>query len=172
MTDATRIRHSADHDAHPSNSRRRMRRPSQSTRQFIRHYLEMVAVMFAGMTVLGLPAGWALGALGSSWSELTDTAPAAMLALMATTMTVPMVGWMRYRGHSWRANTEMAASMVLPTVAAVALTSVVADTGAVLVGEHVVMLLGMLGVMLARPAEYTHHHGHAHADAQLQAATA
>jgi hypothetical protein len=66
----------------------------------------------------------------------------------------------------------MAASMVLPTVAAIALTSVVADTGAVLVGEHVVMLLGMLGVMLARPAEYTHHHGHAHADAQLQAATA
>jgi hypothetical protein len=42
-----------------------------------------------------------------------------------------------------------------------AMTSMIADTGAVLVGEHVVMLLGMLGVMLLRPAEYTHHHGRA-----------
>ena len=156
MTNGTLLRRSADHDAHTPGSRRRTRRPSRSTRRFIRHYIEMVVVMFAGMAVLGLPAGWALGAVGSSWSELTDTAPAAMLLLMATTMTVPMVGWMRYRGHGWRANTEMAASMVLPTFAAMALTSVVAETGAVLVGEHVVMLLGMLGVMLARPAEYSH----------------
>ena len=37
--------------------------------------------MFAGMVVLGVPAGWALGAVGSSWSELTDNAPAAMLLL-------------------------------------------------------------------------------------------
>jgi hypothetical protein len=145
---------------------------SAATRQFIRHYAEMVAVMFAGMAVLGLPAGWGLGALGSSWSELTDSAPAAMLALMATTMTVPMVAWMRYRGHGWRANTEMAASMVVPTFAAMAMTSVVADTGAILVGEHVVMLLGMLGVMLARPAEYTHHHPQHAPAAQLASATA
>jgi hypothetical protein len=69
-------------------------------------------------------------ARSSSWSELTDTAPAAMLLLMATTMTVPMVGWMRYRGHGWRANTEMAASMVLPTFAAMAITTVDADTPA------------------------------------------
>ena len=144
---------------------------------FARHYGEMVLVMFAGMAVLFLPAGWALGAVGSSWSELTDTAPAAMLLLMATTMTVPMVAWMRYRGHGWRANTEMAASMVLPTFAAMAMTSVVDDTGTLVVIEHPVMLLAMLGVMLARPAEYTHHHGHTHADgrtadAHLQAATA
>ena len=65
---------------------------------------------------------------------------------------------MRYRGHGWRANTEMAASMVLPTFAAMAVTSVVADTGAILVGEHVVMLLAMAGVMLLRPDEYIHHH--------------
>lgn len=140
---------------------------SAATRHFIRHYAEMVAVMFAGMAVLGLPAGWGLGALGSSWSELTHNAPAAMLLLMATTMTVPMVAWMRYRGHNWRANTQMAASMVVPTFAAMAVTSVVADTGAILVGEHVVMLLGMLGVMLARPAEYTHHHAQHAPAAQL-----
>ena len=149
---------SAEHGGHAADSRGRSRRLSRSTRHFIRHYLEMVAVMFAGMGVLGLPAGWALGAAGSSWSELTDRAPSLMLLLMATTMTVPMVAWMRYRGHGWRPNAEMAASMVIPTFVAMAMTSVVADTATILVGEHVVMLLGMLGVMLMRPAEYTHHH--------------
>ena len=67
---------------------------SSSTKQFIRHYVEMVVAMLAGMAVLGAPFGWLLGATGSNWQELTDTAPALMFLAMATTMTVPMVGWM------------------------------------------------------------------------------
>ena len=76
-----------------------------------------------------------------------------MLLGMAATMTVPMVGWMRYRGHGWRANTEMSASMLVPTFVAIALleAGVVDDIGVLLVVEHVAMLLGMLGVMLAAP---------------------
>ena len=172
MTNASLTHHSADRDARAAGPRRGGPRLSRSTRHFVRHYVEMVAVMFAGMVVLGAPAGWALHALRSSWSELTDTAPALMLALMATTMTVPMVAWMRYRGHGWRANTEMAAAMVVPTFVAMAMTSVVDDTGALLVVEHPVMLLAMLGVMLARPAEYTHQHGRLSAAAQREPATA
>ena len=143
-------------------------------RRFLRHYIEMVVAMFAGMVVLGAPAGWALQAFGSSTSELTDTAPALMLLGMAVTMTVPMVAWMRYRGHGWRANTEMAASMVLPTFAAIGVLAagVMTDIGTLLAVEHVAMLVGMLAAMLLRLDEYTHHHGHAHADGELQAATA
>lgn len=141
-----------------------------SARLLIRHYVEMVLAMFIGMAVLGVPAGWGLGAVGSSWSELNTNAPALMLLGMAVTMTVPMVGWMRYRGHGWRANTEMAASMLVPTAAAVGvLQAGLLDIGALLVAEHVVMLLAMLGVMLLRPAEYTHH---ANADVDLQLAAA
>lgn len=127
---------------------------SQTTRHFIRHYIEMVIAMFGGMSVLGLPAGWAMGAFGTSWSELP---PAAMLLAMATTMTVPMVAWMAYRGHGWRPNTEMAASMFLPTFAAIGLLSagLVEDTGTVLVIEHVAMLLSMLAAMLLRRDEYS-----------------
>src|SRR5688572_29236688 len=110
------------------------RRLSSSMRHFIRHYVEMVVAMFAGMVVLGVPAGWALKAFGSSTSQLTDAAPALMLLGMAVTMTVPMVSWMRYRGHGWRANVEMAASMVLPTFAAVGLLAadVMTDIGTLL----------------------------------------
>jgi hypothetical protein len=130
-------------------------------RHFARHYVEMVIVMFAGMAVLGLPAGWAMTAMGTSWDELGSDAPAAMFGAMAVTMVVPMVAWMRLRGHGWRANSEMSLSMVLPTLGAIALLSadVVEDVGALLVAEHVAMLLAMLGAMLLRPSEYT---GHAH----------
>jgi hypothetical protein len=131
-------------------------------RHFTRHYVEMVIVMFAGMAVLGLPAGWAMTAMGTSWDELGSDAPAAMFGAMAVTMVVPMVAWMRFRGHGWRANGEMSLSMVLPTLGAIALLSadVAEDVGALLVAEHGVMLLAMLGAMLLRPSEYT---GHAHA---------
>ena len=138
--------------------------------RFVRHYIELVVAMFAGMVLLGMPAGWALTAVGNSTSELTDNAPALMLLGMAVMMTAPNVAWMRHRGHGWRANTEMAASMVLPTFAAIGLaTDVVINTGTLLAGEHVVMLLGMLAAMLLRLDEYTRHHGHG--GPVLQAAT-
>ena len=131
------------------------------TRHFVRHYAEMVVAMFLGMAVLGVPAGWALGAVGSSWSDLNTDAPALMLLGMAATMTLPMVGWMRYRGHGWRANAEMSASMILPTFAAIAVLGAgLVDVGTLLVVEHIAMLLGMLAAMLLRLDEYTQHHGH------------
>ena len=132
-------------------------------RHFARHYVEMVVVMFLGMAVLGLPAGWALEAVGSSWSDLRDESPAAMLLLMAATMTVPMAAWMRRRGHGWGPTNEMSASMIVPTLAVIALDGVglMSDVGTMLVVEHVAMLAGMLGVMLLRHAEYSHHHQHA-----------
>ena len=147
------------------------RRPTSSTRHFVRHYLEMVAAMFLGMVVLGAPAGWALDAIGSSWSELNADAPSLMLLGMAVTMTVPMVGWMRYRGHGRRANAEMSASMLIPTFAAIGLfeSGAMTDVSALLAIEHVAMLLGMLVAMLLRPDEYRHHHAHAHAHAPAQA---
>ncbi len=133
-------------------------------RTFVRHYIEMVLVMFAGMAVLGLPAGWGLNAVGTSWSELD---PAAMLLLMAFTMTVPMVAWMRYRGHGWPASAEMAASMFIPTFAVIALLAagILEDFGALMTIEHVAMLPAMLVAMLLRREEYTCHHHHAEAPA-------
>ena len=125
-------------------------------RQFVRHYVEMVVVMFVGMGVLGVPAGWALKAAGTSWAELS---PTPMLMLMAFTMTAPMVAWMQRMGHGWRPNAEMAASMVVPTLAVVALfeAAIIEDVTALLVIEHVAMLLGMFSVMLLRSEEYSHH---------------
>ena len=131
---------------------------SAPTKQFVRHYVEMVIAMFLGMGILMPPIGWALGAVDGSWSELRTSAPALMLLGMALTMTVPMIGWMAFRGHGRRANTEMTAAMLLPALATVALlwAGLVEDLGALLVVEHVAMLVSMLVAMLLRRTEYSH----------------
>ncbi len=135
---------------------------SPATKHFVRHYVEMVVAMFLGMAILGIPAGWALDALGTSMHELHTDAPALMLLAMATTMTVPMVGWMRYRGHGWRPNAEMAASMFIPTFGVMALLPAGIGVMTLMGVEHVLMLAAMLVAMLLRVGEYTHHHGQAH----------
>jgi hypothetical protein len=136
-------------------------------RHFVRHYVEMVVAMFGGMLVLGIPASIALRALGTSSSELRVDAPALLLLGMAVTMTVPMVAWMRHRGHGWQPSNEMAASMFLPTFAIIALMwgGVVEDFDALMMLEHVVMLPSMLVAMLLRRDEYSH--GHAHHEPQM-----
>jgi hypothetical protein len=81
---------------------------------------------------------------------------------MMTTMTVPMIAWMRYRGHRWQPTLEMAASMILPTLLAIALLAADVLSSEALMGlEHVAMLLGMLAAMLLRVDEYTSHAHHA-----------
>ena len=131
---------------------------SASTKQFVRHYVEMVIAMFLGMGLLMPPIGWALGAVDSSWSALRTSAPALMVLGMAVTMTVPMIGWMAFRGHGRRVNLEMTAAMLVPAFGVVALlwAGFVTDLGILLVIEHVAMLASMLAAMLLRRAEYSH----------------
>ena len=124
---------------------------------FARHYGEMVLVMFAGMAVLGGLTELGLVVAGSS---LDDLSGGLHISLMGLWMTVPMVAWMAYRGHTTAQNGEMAASMVVPTIMAAVLTwSGAIDTAAGLGLQHLLMLPAMLGVMLWRYDEYAHVHG-------------
>ncbi len=124
------------------------------TRNFIRHYVEMVIAMLAGMAVLGMP----LAALHTDSTELE-------LLGMAFSMTVPMVAWMRYRGHGWAPAADMTAAMFLPSFAAIALlwTGLVESTDTLMLIQHVAMFPAMLVAMLLRLDEYTGHPGHVHA---------
>jgi hypothetical protein len=142
-----------------------------ANRHFARHYVEMLVAMFLGMVVLGTPATMALSAAGTSMSELHNDLPALMLFAMAVTMTVPMVAWMRYRGHGWPASAEMSASMFIPAFGVIALlgAGLVEDIGALMLIEHVVMLPSMLVAMLLRREEYSGG-AHGHADVEPVAA--
>jgi flagellar biosynthetic protein FliP len=108
--------------------------------RFIRHFLEMVVAMMAGM----LPLGLIYVTLSPAIPILEDLAVAT--ALMSIFMTVPMVAWMRHRCHTWRQTAEMSAAMLAPSVPLMAL-----DMWG---PAHVAMILGMLGLMLYRRDEY------------------
>ena len=126
---------------------------SRATKRLVLHYLEMVAVMIIGMVVLGAASDAVL--------DLPDD-PAVNIAEMAIAMTLPMVAWMRFRGHGWRPSIEMAAAMIAPAAVAILLlrTQLVEDEMLLMTFEHTAMFVGMFVVMLLRRDEYTgHHHG-------------
>jgi hypothetical protein len=129
---------------------------THKTLHFIRHYVEMVVAMFAGMFVLG---GAAVLLLGLDTGSLYDDAPELGLTGMALTMTIPMVALMRYRGHGWAPAWEMTASMFVPTFLAIALLwTGTLESGHTAMGiQHVIMFPAMLAVMLLRLDEYTGH---------------
>jgi hypothetical protein len=123
------------------------------THTFIRHYLEMLLAMFIGMGVLA-------GGLMAAGVDIASVELA--LLWMAFTMSLPMVAWMRYRGHDWAPAWEMTAAMFLPSFAAIALLwiGLVEDRDALMGIQHVAMFPAMLVAMLLRREEYS---GHVHA---------
>ncbi|MBI3966238.1 MAG: hypothetical protein HY329_11450 [Chloroflexi bacterium] len=90
----------------------RLRRYSGVAWRFTRHLLEMAVAMLAGMMVLGV----SLKVLGQppSFDDLL-----VKYTAMGVFMSVPMVAWMRHRGHSWPDGLEMTAAMLVPMFALV-----------------------------------------------------
>jgi flagellar biosynthetic protein FliP len=110
----------------------------------------MVVAMLLGMLVLGLPL-----------AMLLPEGPEIELITMASTMTVPMVAWMRHRGHGWQPAWEMSAAMFVPTFAALGLLwgGLVEGTHTLMMIQHTAMFPLMLVAMLLRPSEYAGHAG-------------
>jgi hypothetical protein len=124
--------------------------------RFTRHLLEMVVAMMAGMAVLGL-ALWVLGEPPGYANLLVR------YGLMGAFMVAPMVGWMRYRGHSWSDGLEMTAAMLVPMLALV----LPAELGvarylpglsedSLMMLSHVAMIGGMVALMVYRWDRYAH----------------
>jgi hypothetical protein len=132
---------------------------THKTLHFTRHYVEMLIAMFLGMLVLGGGFALLLAPIGIDVGDWRDDAPELALLGMALTMTVPMVAWMRYRGHGWAPAWEMTAAMSVPSIAAIALlwAGTVQDGHALMMIQHVAMFPAMLAVMLLRLDEYTSH---------------
>ena len=128
---------------------------SRGIGRFLGHFAEMFAAMMIGMPLFGMPLralqGVVLGPSSIGIPELRALG-------MAVAMSVAMVAWMRFRGHSWRSSAEMAAAMVVPMVAFIPLLWMGIISGSTLVGlGHVLMLPAMLAVMLYRRSEYGLH---------------
>ena len=128
--------------------------------RFVGHFFQMLLVMMLGMCLLGgafrelhilvFGSGFA-----AAWREHAGLAAYGM----AFTMTVPMVLWMRYRGHSWERGGEMALAMNLPVLPVLALYVFdVVGFDSVLALQMALMIPAMLVAMLYRKAEYSAPH--------------
>jgi hypothetical protein len=119
------------------------------TNRLVRHYVEMVVAMLAGMIFL-YPLWLAVaGSTGSGWVEIVEIE----LLAMATAMVVPMVGWMWHRGHTHRQVSEMVVAMYAGFIVLLPFlwTERLSEATLTIAG-HVLMLAFMLIALLRQEA--------------------
>jgi hypothetical protein len=134
-------------------------------RRFVRHFFEMMVVMMLGMVVLGAAFGsFHQLAFGSGYADAWRDHVGLAAFAMAFNMTVPMLLWMRYRGHSWERGGEMATAMNLPLLPAFVLYAFDAIPARGVLGMQMMLMIpAMLAAMLYRKEEYSvPHTAHAH----------
>jgi len=114
--------------------------------------------MVAGMAVLGV----ALGALGEPPGYANTLVECG---LMGAFMSVPMVAWMLYRGHSWSDGMEMTAAMLAPMLALVLPVELGVERHvpgpsdhSLMMLSHMAMIAGMVVLMIYRWDRHAHGH--------------
>ena len=124
---------------------------SSQTIHFLRHLLEMVLAMMVGMFAGGVVF---VSALGITVDQAVQDHSVSFVVTMAFSMTVPMVAWMRYRGHAWDRSLEMGAAMVVPAIPLICLR--LADVVGPICGPYCLFsVLAMVGVMVYRRSDYS-----------------
>jgi transcriptional regulator GlxA family with amidase domain len=122
--------------------------------RFVLHFVEMAVAMALGMVAMG-----ALNALALEPNGFLYLTPAHLethLLAMGFFMAAPMVAWMRLRGHGWRHGAEMAAAMVVPAAAAIALNAAgLLARADMMAFSNTWMWVAMVGVMLVRWPHYS-----------------
>ena len=110
----------------------------------------MAIGMFVGVAIY-------LTAIGMTFDQALIRHPSATLIVVAISMTVPMVAWMRHRGHGWRSCGEMAAAMVIPAIPFLCLVWFNITESPLCGAYCAVSVAAMLALMLYRRSEYSAH---------------
>lgn len=121
---------------------------------FWRHFAEMIVAMAVGMLV---GVAIFLTVVGMTFDEALVQLPTATLIVVAFSMTVPMVAWMRHRGHGWRDCSEMGAAMVIPVIPFLCLVWFGVTESAQCAGYCALSVVAMLTLMLYRRSRYASH---------------
>jgi hypothetical protein len=125
---------------------------------FLRHLLEMTVAMMLGMFAYGLLLGSLLAAAGSDLEDARLGQPELFALGMAASMSVPMVAWMRHRGHDWNNGMEMTAAMFAPALVLIVCYRLHAvDAESICPLACAAMIPAMVGAMLFRLDDYTGH---------------
>ena len=123
-----------------------------AARRFVWHLGEMFLAMMVGMAAFDAAFNGILALTGTSYADLVDTAPAAVALILMFNMTVPMLLWMRLRGHEAAEVTEMGVAMVVVGATTVFLLWLSVINAAAICGiECGLMLPAMAAAMLLHP---------------------
>jgi hypothetical protein len=131
------------------------------TRHFLRHFGEMMVAMILGMCVLGMAfRGIHTAIFGTGFADAWRSHTNLAVFAMTFNMTLPMVLWMRHRGHSWERCGEMGGAMLAVAVIALLPFWLGLIPGRPSMGiDMLLMVPAMLLVMFARVDEYSQPHG-------------
>jgi len=120
------------------------------------HLIQMIVAMEAGMAVYHLLLGTLLAQTG--YAALTKAEPLFGYWMMVVSMTLPMIGLMRFQRSSWRHCLEMTAAMVAPSAALTLLVLVGSISFGLLSGAgDPAMYLAMAAYMLYRRNDHGAH---------------
>jgi len=123
-----------------------------AVRHFFWHLGEMFLAMVIGMAALDAVFEGILSVGGTSYTSLVDGAPTVVALILMFNMTVPMLLWMRVRGHSATAVSEMSVAMVVVGATTVFLLWLsVIDAAAICGIECGLMIPAMAAAMLVHP---------------------
>jgi hypothetical protein len=129
--------------------------------QFARHFMEMAVAMMVGMPLWHMFFGLVIRPAG--FAEEVYASPELWYGLMTFFMSVPMVAFMRYRGHKWERSLEMVVAMALPVAlvlilwrSSVGLYIPFFTERTLSLPTHAAMYLGMFLSMLYRRDEYSY----------------
>ena len=118
---------------------------------FVRHLVEMFLAMGAGMVVGPLLLAVALG---MSIDQARLQHAVVFVLVMAVSMTVPMVAWMRHRGHPWRGSAEMAVAMVAPALPLICLKTGHVISGQICSSYCLWSTVAMVALIVYRRSDY------------------
>jgi len=116
----------------------------------------MFAVMMLGMFVAAFIFAKVVGL--TSWEQAVTQYPSASLIVMAAGMTIPMTGWMLYRGMGWPRSAQMAAAMGLPVLPFLCLVWFDVTQSAACSAYCAVSVLAMLALMASQGRYYSMDH--------------
>lgn len=141
-------------------SKTRISKGTLKVGRFVWHLLEMVLAMQVGgllflVLIRVIPES-------SSFAPALARGTLSRPIVSGILMTLPMVAWMIFRGHGWRHSLEMAAAMLAPIAAILAMRILGADAYLPWLAKLSCpsMYPAMLAAMLYRRDHYTGQAGH------------
>jgi hypothetical protein len=129
---------------------------------FLLHYVEMCLAMCIGGISLNVLFFWGAAQLG--YPDLFEQYPELSLLLIGVNLALPMMAWMRFRGHEWRPTLEMASTSVILALVLIGVSGLgFLSTSSMFEWLRALACPVMLVPMLLRLDLYTGHHaGHSH----------